>query len=473
MATTGLMLLHAMLSSLVTVHVLLRKRDVGTSIGWIGLAWLSPFLGTALYWLLGINRVANRARAMRRMHRPRPAWAATLPSHQQEPGLAALDRTAWRLTQQPALPGNRITRLENGDAAYPRMLAAIAAAEHSVLLSSYIFRDDAAGRPVLDALIEAHRRRVAVHVLVDGIGSGYFLSPAYRRLRRHGVPAARFMHTSLPWRMPFLNLRSHKKILVIDERIAFTGGLNISRENLLASRPAAPVRDIHFAVEGPVTAQLAEAFARDWHWVTDKSQPLPQPLAQPLAQPPAAAPDAGEVTARVITSGPDQDLEKIQTVILQAIACARRSILVLTPYFLPDDRLMAALGLAALRGVAVDIVVPHRSDHRIVDWAMRAHVGQLLKAGCRIWYNPPPFDHSKLMVVDEGWSLIGSSNWDMRSFRLNFELNVEIYDLAMAAALAEVIRQRRGRRLRAAELALRPLPLRLRDAAMRLALPYI
>ncbi len=465
MATTGLMLLHAMLSSLVTVHVLLRKRDVGTSIGWIGLAWLSPFLGTALYWLLGINRVTNRARAMRRPHRQHPTSPAGLPARQQAPGLAALDRTAWRLTQRPALPGNRITPLHNGDAAYPRMLAAIEAAEQSILLSSYILREDAAGGPILDALIRAHRRRVTVHVLLDGIGSGYFLSPAYRRLRRQGVPAARFMHTSLPWRMPFLNLRSHKKILVVDERIAFTGGLNIGRENLLASHPAAPVRDIHFAIEGPLTAQLVDAFAHDWHWVTGDTHPLPQPSSGPS--------HAGGVAARVITSGPDQDLEKIETVTLQAIACARRSILILTPYFLPDNRLMAALSLAALRGVAVDIVVPQRSNHRFIDWGMRAHVDPLLQAGCHIWYNPPPFDHSKLMVVDEGWSLVGSSNWDMRSFRLNFELDVEIYDPAMAAALAGIIRQRRGRRLRAAELAQRPFPVRLRDAAMRLALPYI
>ncbi|WP_245624356.1 phospholipase D-like domain-containing protein [Belnapia moabensis] len=465
MATTGLMVLHVMLAALVTMHVLLRKRDVGTSIGWIGLIWLSPFLGAGFYWLLGINRVANRARALRRPPGRHPADAEEPFPCRLPPGLAALDRTAHRLTGHAALPGNRITPLQNGDAAYPRMLEAIEAAEHSVLLSSYILRDDAAGGPILDALIRAHGRGVAVRVLVDGIGGGYFLSPAWRRLRRHGVPAARFMHTSLPWRMPFLNLRSHKKLLILDGRLAFTGGLNIGRENLLASHPPHPVRDIHFAIEGPVTAQLVEAFARDWLWAAGDDDPLPPPAAPP--------PPAGEVTARVVTSGPDQDLEKIETLSLQAIACAQHSILVLTPYFLPDSRVITALGLAALRGVAVDIVVPQRSDHPFVDWGMHAHVDPILRAGCHIWYNPPPFDHSKLMVVDESWSLIGSSNWDMRSLRLNFELDVEIYDPAMAAALADVIRQRRGRRLRAVELAQRSLPVRLRDAAMRLALPYI
>ena len=158
---------------------------------------------------------------------------------------------------------------------------------------------------------------------------------------------------------------------------------------------------------------------------------------------------------------------------LQAVTCARRSVVVMTPYFLPDERLVSALALAALRGVGVDLVVPERSNHRPVDWAMRAHVAPLLQAGCRIWLNPPPFDHSKLMVVDGEWSLVGSANWDMRSLRLNFELDVEIYDAATAAAITARIGAGRGRRLTTEALARRPLPARLRDAAMRLALPYI
>ena len=121
----------------------------------------------------------------------------------------------------------------------------------------------------------------------------------------------------------------------------------------------------------------------------------------------------------------------------------------------------------------VDIIVPERSNHRYLDWAMRAHVGPLLAAGCRVWYNPAPFDHSKLMVVDDAWSLVGSSNWDMRSLRLNFELNVEIYDVALAEALSHVMQSKRGRRLGSAELGQRSLPTRLRDAAMRLLLPYV
>nr|WP_282572284.1 phospholipase D-like domain-containing protein [Roseomonas acroporae] len=483
LGTVGLSLLHVVLSALVTAHVLLRKRDVASATGWIGLIWLSPFVGSALYYLLGINRVRERARASRPV-RAGGEDVATLPAPPPAEPLAALDRTALRLTGRPAEAGNAVTLLHDGDEAYPRMLAAIEGASSCIDLSSYILRDDAAGAPFLDSLIAAHRRGVAVRVLVDGIGGGYFASPACRRLWQAGVPAARFMHSPLPWNMPFLNLRSHKKILVVDRRIGFTGGLNIGAENLLRQDPPDPVRDVHFALCGPVVRQLAEAFDRDWRFVQGSAGTAPPADEAPrdaLADAPRDAPRnalgeavaAGVVTARVVTSGPNQDVEKIELLMLQAITCARHSVRVATPYFLPDERLVTALALAALRGVAVDIVVPERSNHPVVDRGMHAHVGPLLAAGCRVWLNPPPFDHSKLMVVDGAWSLVGSSNWDMRSLRLNFELNVEIYDAATAAAVEAVVLGKRGGRLEAEMLARRSLPARLRDAAMRLLLPYV
>ena len=246
------------------------------------------------------------------------------------------------------------------------------------------------------------------------------------------------MHSPLPWRMPFLNLRTHKKILVVDGRVGFTGGMNIGGENVLASRPRDPVRDTHFHLRGPVVGQLTEAFARDWSFVTNEDLEGEEWF-------PAIDGD-GPANARVITSGPDADIQKIEFMVLEAIACAHRSVRIKTPYFLPDERLVTALALAAVRGVAIDIVLPARSNHIDMDWALRANVRPLLQRGCRIWLNPPPFDHSKLMVVDGEWSLIGSANWDARSFRLNFELNVELYDPALAAVLAATIDAGKGRR---------------------------
>ena len=462
---TGLSLVHVLLAIGVTAHVLFHKRDVGASIGWIGLAWLSPILGSLLYVLFGINRVKRRASQLRdrRPFRRATEPAASIPGRDDH--LDVLERAGDQITRHPAERGNAVGVLHNGDEAYPAMLAAIDAAKASVALSSYIFRADAVGSGFIDALVRAHRRGVQVRVLIDGIGSGYFWSGTYSRLRRHEVPVIRFLHAPLPWRMPFLNLRTHKKILAVDGRIAFTGGLNIGGENLLADRPRHPVRDTHFRCEGPVVAQLVEAFAADWFFATDEA------LAGEAWFPPLEK--AGEIVARVILSGPDEDLEKIEFMILQAVACARQSIKVMTPYFLPDDRLVTALALAAMRGVEVDITVPAHGNHPIVDWAMRAQIGPLVDAGCRIRQSPPPFDHSKLMTVDGTWCLVGSANWDVRSFRLNFELNMEIYDPGVARQIDAMMAARGGATVTGGELDGLPLPVKLIDNGARLLLPYL
>jgi cardiolipin synthase len=279
------------------------------------------------------------------------------------------------------------------------------------------------------------------------------------------VKAARFLHSSLPWRMPFLNLRCHKKILLIDGVLGFTGGMNIADQNVQAMRPRDAVQDTHFELRGPVVAQLAEAFAQDWSFAADE-------VLEGDAWFPEV-PAAGDVPARVIDSGPDQDIEKAEFAILQAVSCARQSISVMTPYFLPDERLITALSLAAMRGVAVDVVVPAKSDQRKIDCAFRANIGPLLDDGVRIWRCPPPFRHTKLLVVDGAWCMVGSANWDIRSFRLNFELCVELYDSGLAATLCAFMQANRGTALTQAELDGRSLAGKLRDAAIRLMLPYL
>ena len=449
---------------LVTLHVLLRKRKVATAAGWIAFAWFAPVIGGLSYVLFGVNRVQRRARRLRSSNR-RGGGHAAWPSPLEDDHLDPLDRGIGRITGRAVMPGNAVQIYHDGDEAYPAMLAAIEAAKRSVGLSSYIFRDDAWGGRFIDALAAAQGRGVAVRVLIDGIGGGWLRSPAYHRLRRRGVPAARFLHSPLPWRMPFLNLRSHKKILVLDGSVGFTGGINISDANAVAARPATPVQDTHFRIEGPVVGQLTEAFAQDWAFATDEE--LDGDAWFPDVPPRGAAP------SRVIDSGPDEDLEKIEFALLQAVACSRESIAVMTPYFLPDERLTTALALASMRGVAVDVVIPERSDHAFVDWATRANIGPMLKDGVRIWQCPPPFRHSKVTVVDGEWCLIGSSNWDLRSFRLNFELCLELYDRGLADALAALMQSSRGPALTQAELDARTVPIRLRDAGVRLMLPYL
>jgi len=454
------MLLHVASAAGVTVHALLRKRDVASAIGWIGLAWLSPVVGSVLYVTLGINRVRTRAEQLQR-----PSLRARSGGDNPPVPFEGLAAAVERITGRGIESGNRIAMLSAGDGAYPPMLEAIGAARSSIALSSYIFRADAAGNAFIAALAAARRRGVEVRVLIDGIGGNYLLSPAYHRLRAEGIQAARFLHSPLPWRMPFLNLRNHKKILVVDGQMGFTGGLNIGAENILADNPRHPVRDTHFRVEGPVIAQLMEAFAEDWLFATGES------LSGPAWFPPLT--DVGGIAARVVTSGPDQDVEKLESVLLNAIAVARRTIRIASPYFLPDDRLCSALEMSALRGIEVDIVIPAKGNHTVLDWAVPTQIRPLVAAGCRVWHAPPPFVHSKLMAVDGCWALVGSANWDVRSLRLNFELDLEVYSEAFATEIDAAIDTRRCRRVILADLDQRSFPVKLRDAAARLLLRYL
>ena len=463
-STLALSVSHVALAVAVTIHVLGHKRDPGSAVAWIGLAWLSPVVGSVLYALLGINRVRRRARGMRGV-----AAASELPKAPEnvlcQDHLAPLEVAAQRISGRKITTGNTVVMLNNGDDAYPQMLAAIDGSTASIGLSSYIFRDDAIGGEFIAALARAQRRGVAVRVLIDGYGGGYVRSSAYRKLRRVGVGAARFLHSAMPWRMPFLNLRTHRKLLTVDGMIAFAGGLNIAAQNVLNMEPRVPVRNAHFRFAGPVVAQFCSAYAEQWMFATGES------LVGPAWFPPLM--EIGNSRARVVTSGPDQDLEKIELLVLAAVGAARSSIRIMTPYFLPDDRIITALALAAMRGVEVDIVVPERSNHPAVDCAMRAHVGPLLTAGCRIWMHPEPFDHSKLLVIDDSWCLVGSANWDTRSFTLNFEINVEVYCGTTAALVTAKIVANRTSALSADALARRSFPIRIRDSAARLLLPSL
>jgi cardiolipin synthase len=412
---------------------------------------------------LGINRVRRRAQRLRNERAHLFVGDAVVPAARDGDPLTPLEFALGKLTGLPAEGGNGTLMLRSGDNAYPAMLAAIDEAKQSIGLASYIFRDDVAGGKFIAALIRAHERGVAVRVLIDGVGGGWFWSGTYMKLRKAGVSVARFLHSYFPWRTPFLNLRNHRKILVIDGRIAFVGGINIGDENVLAGNPRHPVRDTHFRFEGPVVEQLAEAFADDWLFQTGEK------LLDDTWFPPISP--AGPIQARCIPSGPDEEMEQIEFAALHAISCARCSIRIVTPYFLPPDVLTTALSLAAMRGLTVDIVVPERSNHRILDWGRAVPLRNLLAADCRVWLRPAPFDHSKLMTIDDAWSMIGSANWDTRSFRLNFELNVEVHGADFARQLIEVTQG--GRQLTLAELDADPLLVKLRNSAARLLQPYL
>lgn len=469
----GLTLLISLVAS---GHALLYKRDSRAVVLWVGFIWLLPLVGALLYFLLGINRIRRRAMLLRgRMERfqadPGASVCAAETIHETLPDEArhfgALARLVEKVVARPLAPGNLVTMLVNGDVAYPEMLKAIGQARESITLGTYIFDNDPVGRAFARALGDAVRRGVEVRVLIDATGTRYSWPPILGVLRREGVRFARFNPAFPLWRLVALNLRNHRKILVVDGRVGFTGGMNIRSGHQIKDDPRWPVQDLHFRVEGPVVVQLQEVFADDWQFTTGEA--LRGEIWFPLLE------SRGPVLARAIVDGPDEDFEKLRWALLGALSCAQSCVRVMTPYFLPDPAIISALDLAALRGVEVDILLPEKSNLPFVHWASRAQWWQVLRRGCRIWLTPPPFDHSKLMLVDGHWALVGSANWDPRSLRLNFEFNLECYDWDFALKLDEFFQSRlqQARQVTLEEVDERSIPVRLRDGLARLLSPFM
>jgi cardiolipin synthase A/B len=459
-------------SVLASSHVVLHKRDVRSAIGWVGLIWLVPWLGAILYLLLGINRIQRRAALLRGEPRQRePVMVKPSASEAERISASCLHLTdltvaIGNVTKQRLLPGNDFVPLINGDAAYPMMLKAIERAERSISMATYIFETSGVGGQFVDALVRAHERGVQVRVLIDGVGVRYARPRADSVLRRRKVKTALFMPARSLLRAPYFNLRNHRKVLVVDGKVGFTGGMNIRETHVIATARR-PTRDLHFQVRGPVVAHLQEVFASDWEFSTKEKLTGEQWFPVLACH--------GSTLSRGIADGPDETFERVSWTLQAALACAHRSVTIMTPYFLPDPIIHSALSTAALRGVEVNVVLPEENNLRLVQWAMWRQLEEVLRHGVRVWLTPAPFDHTKLMLVDNEWVLLGSANWDTRSLRLNFELDLECYDRDLCAALTAHVSSRLSlaRELTNFELAGRPLARRVRDGFARLLMPYL
>jgi cardiolipin synthase A/B len=444
-------------------HALVTKRRPRSAFGWIAVCLMFPLAGAALYYLFGINRSQRRAR---RLHDDATAGTPQLehvvPAPQDTRDLARLGEA---VTGTPRLTGNRVEIFHGGEQAYPAMLAAIDRADRHIDLITYIFDTDDTGKAFADALGRAVARGVDVRVLLDGVGELYTFPRARRMLRRRGVTVLRFLPPRLLPPSFMINLRNHRKILLVDDKVAFTGGMNISDRHLMAREGNAHrVVDVHFALRGPVLASLQSIFHADWAHAGGHDD------ERPLEPPPV-----GSSLCRVIADGPDEPVDRLLQVLVGAVALARRRVTLMTPYFIPPRELIGALQSAALRGVAVDVLLPGRNNLFFVHRATRHGLWELLQRGVRVHYQPAPFVHSKILLVDDDYAQVGSANVDPRSLRLNFELNVEIFDRDVVAALQAHCDQamRRARTVTLAEVDGRPLHTRLADGVMWLFSPYL
>ena len=406
--------------------IVLQKREPVATLSWIMSLALLPLLGLLIYHLLGpqrirrhrLKRVVARARVMEVEFGPKPAADTS-----------ALMRLAQGSSGFPPSTSERVQLLVGGAATFDALVAAIALARHHVHLEYYIFEADRTGTRIRDALIERARAGVKVRLLLDALGSGgasrQFLAP----LREAGGEVAFFHRFRLRrlWR-PRLNLRSHRKIVVVDGRVGFTGGINISDTENETLRADA-FHDLHVRIEGEAVRWLQLAFVEDWAYA---SRQAPREASQwPQLS-------AGPIRTQVLPAGPDSPWETIHRVMLAALHQGRQRIWLATPYFVPGEAARMALTSAALRGLDVRLLVPARSDSRLVTAAARSYFEELMAAGVRV-FEYPRMLHSKALLVDSDTCVLGSSNFDNRSFRLNFELCVLFEDPGLAATLEAVL----------------------------------
>ncbi len=432
----GIYLLHWVLAGvtllaavIATVHALFYKRDPRAVWGWMAVIIIFPLAGPLLYALFGVNRVRTKGSKLLQST-PFSSETAALQADilaDAPPPYENQSRTSFAITGLPLVTGNDLTPLHNGEEAFPLMLEAIEGARKSVHLVTYIFEGNDTGIRFADALARAVQRGVDVRVVVDGVGEITAPPRIGPKLRKRKVPFARFLPPRLIPPSLSINLRCHHKILVVDGEIGFTGGMNIGDRYLVATKNPKRVMDMHFRVRGPLVAQLEEVAIWAWNFCTEQDIHPPLHVPKPV----------GSMMCRSVVDGPDDDMDKLPAILQAACAAAQSRLTIMTPYFLPPRELVGALQTAALRGVAVEVLIPKKSDLPFMDRATRNMLWEVLRHGVRIFHQPSPFPHTKLFIVDENYALIGSTNLDPRSLRLNFEFAVEVYDRDFARKLLD------------------------------------
>jgi len=450
-------------------HALLYKREPRAAWGWIAVCLIFPLLGALLYILFGVNRVRTRGSKLRQRspfaldQPPPPEDPATIGQVPEEYALQA--RTVFSITGRPLLGGNHVEILHNGEQTFPAMLEAIEQARERLFLVTYIFEANETGQRFARALRAAQDRGVDVRVLIDGVGEWSAWPRGGRMLQDMGVNVARFLPPQVMPPQLSINLRCHHKILVADGITGFTGGMNIGDRYLTSNNNPKRVQDVHFRIQGPVVSQMEEIFLWDWGFATGQETEPPERMSSPV----------GSMACRTVADGPNEEHDKLPAMITAAFNSARNHVAVMSPYFLPLREIIGAMQSAAQRGVQVQVILPEKTDHPMVDNATRNMLWELLLHGVEIHFQPPPFAHSKLLLVDEHYALVGSTNLDPRSLRLNFEFVIEVYDRDFTAGLSRhfetvLARSRQGS---IAEVDGRGLFVHTRDALCWLFSPYL
>ena len=449
--------------------IVLDRRSPTATLAWIfALAWL-PFLGAGVYLLIGPRRLHRKKRryAAARVRAAEAAGAAGNHAADAPPKpLLAISQGAGYF---PALRAERIEVYHCGDDCYQNLYQAIEDARRHIHLEYYIFAPDATGTQLRDLLCKKARQGVQVRLLLDAIGSSStgrrFLAP----LEDAGADVAWFNPISLARLRPgLMNFRTHRKIVVCDGRVGFIGGINICNEQSAAACGDRAWRDSHLRIEGAPVRWLQCVFLEDWYFATGGGPSSREYFPEPVAQPQGP-------WVEIVASGPDHDAYPIHKYFFAAITGAQRRAYLTTPYFVPDEAILAALTTTALRRVDVRVLVPKQSDSRLVTAAARSYFEELIRAGVKVYEYQGKMLHAKTLAIDDRLSIVGSANMDNRSFRLNFEVIAAIHDPATAAEMTATfcsdIRRARPYSIRRARQT--RFPQRLAQGTARLLSPLL
>jgi len=419
----------------IVAWIVLQKREPVATLSWVLSLAALPYLGLLIYYLLGPQKVKRQRLRRGRSRSGMEHYSSVCPP---DADCTELAKVAQATSGMPPSSATEVDWLVDGAATYAAILAAVAQARDHVHVEYYIFNDDRSGTALRDALVERARAGVKVRLLLDAVGSSRVRLRFLRPLLEAGGEAVWFHPTQLlkPFKRPWVNMRTHRKLVVVDGRVAFTGGINVTDEENEQLRGDA-YRDLHMRVEGHVVRNLQLVFIEDWIYATGQGRAEFE--AQDLWPKDMPGRAQGRIDAQVLVSGPDSSWETIHRLHVAAIHEANERVWLVTPYFVPGEAARMALTSAALGGLDVRLLVPTISDSRLVTWAARSYFDELLEAGVRIFEYGPRMLHTKAFVADDEVCICGSANFDNRSFRLNFELSMMFRDAQLTGELAELL----------------------------------
>lgn len=425
---------------LLPVVLLTKKEQPVSTVAWVMAIVTMPLIGGVLFAVFGVNRVARRRlQSKQRAHEsvsgllPPIAEGQALQDAECGPVPGALRRVARQLGNTRAMWGNEVVVLHDADRVFEEIEAAIRSARSSIHLEYYIWQPDRTGTRLRNLLIEKAREGIKVRFLYDTLGSIWLTRRFLQPMRDAGIHVATFVPGRTFFERWSINLRSHRKIIIVDGRVGFTGGMNVGDEYLGRDPFFGYWRDTHLRLRGPVVLQLQEVFALDWSYATREQ--LYQPELYPMAA------QTGGVTAQVLAGGPDDEESTFHTLMFTAITEARQSVTLMTSYFVPPPAIVTALETAALRGVRVRIMVSGPKTYWFTRHACRSYYDALLQAGAEIYEYRRGQQHAKSLAIDQCWSMVGTPNCDARSLFLNFEVAVAIYDATITEQLNEHFEQ--------------------------------